>query len=99
MTPVRLFGISCLSETIMSKRKDVTAETDIAQGLHYLDSQTGSVVPPIMPSTTFARDENYELIASGHSYARARSPRQLTVQWMVRMPASTALMALAVASP
>lgn len=58
----------------MSKREDVTAETDIAQGLHYLDAQTGSVVPPVMPSTTFARDKNYELIAAGRSYARDENP-------------------------
>jgi cystathionine gamma-synthase len=58
----------------MNKRNDVTPETDIAQGLHYLDPQTGSVVPPVMPSTTFARDETYELIAAGRSYARDENP-------------------------
>ncbi|WP_417684413.1 trans-sulfuration enzyme family protein [Roseibium sp.] len=34
------------------------------------DPQTGAVVPPIQPSTTFVRDENYELISSGHLYSR-----------------------------
>ena len=58
----------------MSKRKDVAPETDVAQGMHYLDPQTGSVVPPIMPSTTFARDENYQLISPAHSYARDDNP-------------------------
>ena len=48
--------------------------TRIAQGLHYVDRQTGSVVPPIQPSTTFARDAEYQLIASGHSYARDENP-------------------------
>jgi len=67
----------------MSKRKDVSPETDVAQGMHYLDPQTGGVVPPIMPSTTFARDENYELISSGHSYARDQNPSFQTAEMML----------------
>lgn len=45
-------------------------ETFVAQGLHYLDPLTGAVVPPISPSTTFARDEDYRLVSPSHSYAR-----------------------------
>lgn len=67
----------------MTKPKDVTPETDIAQGLHYLDPETGSVVPPIMPSTTFARDENYELISSEHSYGRDQNPSFHTAEKML----------------
>ena len=67
----------------MSKRNEVTVETDIAQGLHYLDAQTGSVVPPVTPSTTFARDENYELIAAGRSYARDENPSFDTAEQML----------------
>ena len=47
--------------------------TLLAQMDHYLDPETGSVVPPILNSTTFARDENYELIQSGVSYARYKN--------------------------
>ena len=58
----------------MSKRDDLAPETDFAQGLHFVDEQTGSIVPPITPSTTFARRENYELIAADHSYGRDQNP-------------------------
>lgn len=34
------------------------------------DAQTGGVVPPVQPSTTFVRDENYDLTSADHSYAR-----------------------------
>lgn len=67
----------------MIKPKDVTPETDVAQGMHYLDPQTGSVVPPIMPSTTFARDENYELISPDHSYGRDENPSFHTAEAML----------------
>jgi len=67
----------------MSRKRDVTAETDITQGMHYVDRQTGSVVPPIVPSTTFARDENYELISSGRSYGRDQNPSFETAENML----------------
>ena len=47
-------------------------ETLLAQGGHYIDSQTGAIVPPIHPSTTYARDERYELI--GYGYSRSGNP-------------------------
>ena len=49
-------------------------ETSIAQGMHFVDAATGAVVPPLQPSTTFARDEGYALIAEQHSYARDENP-------------------------
>ena len=51
-----------------------TTETQIAQGLHYIDPQTGAVIPPIQPSTTFARGERYELIGGHRSYSRDHNP-------------------------
>ncbi|MEM9402189.1 MAG: PLP-dependent aspartate aminotransferase family protein [Pseudomonadota bacterium] len=51
-----------------------TRETQIAQGLHYVDPETGGVVPPIQPSTTFARDEHYALIGGHRSYSRDHNP-------------------------
>lgn len=45
-------------------------ETWLAQGLHFVDPVTGAVVPPISPSTTFARDGDYRLVSPSHSYAR-----------------------------
>ena len=58
----------------MVKRNGDTVESRIAQGLHYIDPQTGGVVPPIQPSTTFARNREYDLIATGRSYARDENP-------------------------
>lgn len=56
----------------MNKKQKL--ETRIAQGLHYLDPTTGGVVPAIQPSTTFARDADYKLLAADHSYARDQNP-------------------------
>ena len=47
-------------------------ETLLAQGGHYIDPATGAIVPPIHPSTTYARDERYELI--GYGYSRSGNP-------------------------
>ena len=35
--------------------------TRIAQALRFLDPETGAIVPPIQPTATYARDENYEV--------------------------------------
>lgn len=48
-------------------------ETDVAQAQHYLDPLTGAVAPPIHPSSTFARREDYEQI-SQYMYSRYDSP-------------------------
>lgn len=67
----------------MTDSKDVSPETAIAQGMHYVDPKTGSVVPPVSPSTTFARDENYDLISSDHSYGRDDNPTFATAEAML----------------
>ena len=64
----------------MTSSKNLAPETYTAQGLHYIDPLTGSVVPPIMPSTTFARDDSYQLVAPGHSYARDENPSYRTAE-------------------
>ncbi len=35
-------------------------DTLLAQGGHFVDPETGAVVPPVHPATTFARNERYE---------------------------------------
>ncbi len=55
----------------------------MAQGLHYIDPVTGGVVPPIQPSTTFARDTRYRLVADAHSYARDDNPVFLPAERML----------------
>jgi len=49
---------------------DISLETLFAQAAGAHDPQTGGVVPPLQPSTTFLRDENNELIDPNHLYSR-----------------------------
>jgi cystathionine gamma-synthase len=58
----------------MSKLGDLSPETLNAQALHHVDAATGAVSPGIQPSTTFVRDENYQLLNARHSYGRAENP-------------------------
>ncbi|MFU8814673.1 MAG: trans-sulfuration enzyme family protein [Pseudomonadales bacterium] len=62
---------------------DPQPETLLAQGMHYLDPATGSVVPPLQPSTTFARNADYRLVSPGHSYARDHNPTFETAERML----------------
>ena len=55
-----------------TRNRPLAPQTNAAQALHYLDAETGAVAPPIHPSSTFARDENYDLI--GFNYSRYESP-------------------------
>ena len=64
----------------MSGRGKQRAETIVAQGLHYIDPMTGGIIPPIQPSTTFARDENYALTSPNHSYGRDENPTYKTAE-------------------
>jgi cystathionine gamma-synthase len=57
----------------MSKRKPPHPETWVAKGLHDPAADGGAVVPPLQPSTTFARDADYRLIG-GDVYQRPDSP-------------------------
>jgi cystathionine gamma-synthase len=54
----------------------------VVQLNHFIDQQTGAVVPPIHPSTTYARDENYELIG-GIRYGRYGNPGWSHVEDMI----------------
>ncbi len=66
----------------MADAKEST-ETRIAQGLHYVDPQSGGVIPPIQPSTTFARDADYALISGAHSYGRDENPSYAAAESML----------------
>ena len=67
----------------MNQKRRPTPETLVAQGLHYVDPQTGAIVPPVQPSTTFSRDDRYALVSPGHSYARDQNPTFLTAERML----------------
>ena len=51
---------------------DLSLDTLLAQGGHFIDAETGAIVPPIQPATTYARDEHYAL--RGFSYSRNANP-------------------------
>ena len=57
----------------MSKRKLHSTNTLLAQAGHFVDKETGGIIPPIHFSTTFARDENYELMGN-YIYGRYQNP-------------------------
>ncbi|OED39044.1 hypothetical protein AB833_15985 [Chromatiales bacterium (ex Bugula neritina AB1)] len=48
--------------------------TIAAKAGHFLDVNTGAIVPEIQPSTTFARDDRYQLINAANTYARDACP-------------------------
>jgi cystathionine gamma-synthase len=49
------------------------ARTRAAQAGHFIDPVSGAIVPPMQPSTTFARNADYEL-TGGYLYSRNSSP-------------------------
>jgi cystathionine gamma-synthase len=52
----------------------------LAQLGHYVDPATGGLVPPVQPSTTFARDQDYALINPAHTYGRDDAPGYAQVE-------------------
>ena len=57
----------------MSDGSRPSLRSRIVQAMHFIDNQTGSIVPPLHTSTTFARDENYNTIGS-FTYGRYGNP-------------------------
>ena len=57
----------------MSDTSKVSPRSRVAQAGQFVDPETGAIIPPIQPSTTFARDAAYDLIG-GYSYSRHGSP-------------------------
>jgi len=57
----------------MSDTKKYSLRSRVAQAGHFIDKDTGAIVPPVQPSTTFARDAAYELIGD-YSYSRSGGP-------------------------
>jgi cystathionine gamma-synthase len=58
--------------------------TLLAQLGHYIDPATGGLVPPVQPSTTFARDQAYGLVNPAHTYGRDDSPGYPQVEAVLR---------------
>jgi len=57
----------------MSNQPSPKPESLIAQACHYIDQASGGIVPPIQPSTTYARDSSHNYIGA-YSYSRAENP-------------------------
>lgn len=57
----------------MTSENNISMESLVAQACHYIDQATGGLSMPIQPSTTFARDANYELL-SNYGYSREQNP-------------------------
>jgi len=64
----------------MNKKTDILRpESLAAQAGHFLDPESGAVVPAIHPATTFARDSAYEPIGP-HGYSRYGTPAWDTLE-------------------
>jgi cystathionine gamma-synthase len=57
--------------------------TLLAQLGHYADPASGGLVPPVQPSTTFARDQSYSLTNPAHTYGRDDNPGYPQVEAVV----------------
>jgi cystathionine gamma-synthase len=62
---------------------DLAPATMLAQSGHYIDPVTGSIIPPIYPSATFARDRDFKLIHPDHLYTRDDDPTLRPVELML----------------
>lgn len=58
----------------MNSKRTFAPATIVAKADHYLDAQSGGVVPPINVSTTFARDVQNQPLNPAHVYARDNNP-------------------------
>ncbi len=54
-------------------KPNISPETLLAQSMHYIAPESGAIVPPIQPSTTFARDAEYNPIGD-YLYSRYDFP-------------------------
>jgi cystathionine gamma-synthase len=58
----------------MSDKHDLAPETKAAHALSQVDPATGAITPSIHLSTTFGRDEDYQLIVPEQGYTRDENP-------------------------
>ncbi|MFK8081239.1 MAG: PLP-dependent aspartate aminotransferase family protein [Granulosicoccus sp.] len=55
-------------------QKPLSQATLVAKADDYLDTHTGSITPPIYTSTTYARDNHYDLLNDANVYSRDDNP-------------------------
>ncbi len=68
----------------MSVKKSVHPATLLAGAAHQIDARTGAMVPPIEPSTSYARDEHYETRRDGITYSRDDNATYLPAETVLR---------------
>ncbi|MGI9419927.1 MAG: trans-sulfuration enzyme family protein [Geminicoccaceae bacterium] len=73
----------------MARTSNLALATELAQAGDFLDPETRAIVPPIHPSTTFAREQDYTL--GGYSYGRDTTPTvHLIEQLLARLEGAAA---------
>ena len=73
----------------MARTSNLALATELAQAGDFLDPETRAIVPPIHPSTTFSRDQDYAL--GSYSYGRDTTPTvHLIEQLMARLEGAAA---------
>ncbi len=80
--PGQAAGTSLHSPAVKDQT-DRSIETELAHAGGFTDRETGAVVPPIHPSTTFARDSDYEPVGD-YLYIRDSSPNVALVEGVAR---------------
>ena len=63
--------------------KKLSPATIAAQAAGFIDTPSGGVVPPLQPSTTFVRDENYDPLRPDNIYSRDNSDIVRTAEDML----------------
>lgn len=58
-------------------------DTLAAQAGHYIDSVSGGIIPPLQASSTYARDEDYQLIQAQTEYSRDDNPTYLVAESVI----------------
>ena len=73
----------------MTRTSNLALATELAQAGDFLDPETRAIVPPIHPSTTFAREQDYTL--GNYSYGRDTTPTvHLIEQLLARLEGAAA---------
>jgi len=67
----------------MSKNDGFTPRSLAASAGHYMDKTSGALIPPVQPSTTFARDTDYKLTGD-FSYGRDQNPTHVQVEKLLQ---------------
>jgi len=67
----------------MSEEDGFAPRTLAASAGHYRDKTSGALVPPLQPSTTFARNNDYEL-SSDFSYGRDQNPTYVEAEKLLQ---------------